>query len=285
MLPTSLSPSIGRLCDQLHAVQRIAQIGFWEMCAENSYLTLSDGTCAILGIKQNDFQHSFDAFLSFVHVSDQRGLLDALAKSRDGEPPDIEYRIVQPTGAVRYVHAHTALIRGNDGKISYFGTVQDITERVLRQHEAEQNALLLQIASRIAHMGGWKFEPATGRVAWSDEVCKIHEVPSGTSPTPEQAIAFYAPEWREKIRNWFDACLRNGIPYDEEVQIITANGRKVWVRTIGEPVRDADGTIICVQGALQDITEKRQGWEYAGRLLTTLDSISDAFYTLDRQWR
>ena len=40
------------------------------------------------------------------------------------------------------------------------------------------------------------------------------------------------------------------------MQIITARGRRVWVRTIGEAVRNATGEIIQVHGAFQDITER-----------------------------
>ena len=41
------------------------------------------------------------------------------------------------------------------------------------------------------------------------------------------------------------------------MQIITARGRRVWVRTIGEAVRNATGEIIQVHGAFQDITERK----------------------------
>jgi hypothetical protein len=41
------------------------------------------------------------------------------------------------------------------------------------------------------------------------------------------------------------------------MEIITARGRRVWVRTIGEAVRDSAGRIIRVQGAFQDISERK----------------------------
>ena len=59
-------------------------------------------------------------------------------------------------------------------------------------------------------------------VTWSDEVCRIHEVPVGTAPSVEQAIAFYAPEFRETIRDNFEACVRDGTSFDLELQIITS---------------------------------------------------------------
>jgi hypothetical protein len=42
------------------------------------------------------------------------------------------------------------------------------------------------------------------------------------------------------------------------MEIVTAGGRRVWVRTIGEAVRDRSGRITGVQGAFQDITDRKR---------------------------
>jgi diguanylate cyclase (GGDEF)-like protein/PAS domain S-box-containing protein len=287
-------PSNERLYGQLRTVQRIAQIGFWEIYVEDrlrdKYITWSEEASTMLDIQHDYLPHDFDSFASFLHPVDRERVLDAIDRAvRNEKPLDVECRMKRPSGEVRHVHSRGDLTRGDDGQIVLFGTVQDITERILRQQEAEQNALLLQIASRISHIGGWKFDVGAEQVIWSDEVCRIHEVTCSTSPTPQEAITFYAPEWRQKIQALFVACITNGIPYDEELQIITATGRRVWVRAIGEPVRDVENTITGIQGAFQDISEKKRSEENAQlleqRLTTTLDSITDAFYTLDRQWR
>lgn len=293
MVSPRLLPSIERLNDQLRTVQRIAHIGFWEIhvCGvKDRYITWSEETCVILGIAHDHLQHGFDSFVSFLHPGDRERVLDAIdMAARNKKPLDVECRMRRPSGEIRYVHSRGDLTHGVNGQIILFGTVQDITDRIMRQHEAEQNAALLQIASRISHIGGWKFDIGTGHVIWSDEVCRIHGVPCGTSPTPHEAITFYAPEWRQKIQAVFDACIKNGVPYDEELQIITLTGRRVWARAIGEPVRNVDNTITGIQGAFQDISEKKRSEENARlleqRMTTTLESITDAFYTLDRQWR
>ena len=95
-------------------------------------------------------------------------------------------------------------------------------------------------------------------VTWSDEVCAIHEVAPGTALTVERALDFYTPECREIIAEKFQACVRDGTPFDIELQIITARGRRIWVRAIGDAVRDASGTITSVHGAFQEIDERRK---------------------------
>jgi hypothetical protein len=66
-------------------------------------------------------------------------------------------------------------------------------------------------------------------------------MPPDYSPTVEEAIGFYAPEYTDRIRRVFTDCAEKGIPYDEEMQIISGKGRRVWIRTIGVAERDESG--------------------------------------------
>ncbi len=148
---------------------------------------------------------------------------------------------------------------------------------------------LLAIAARVVHLGGWTVDLADGMEHLSDEVCAMHELPPGTALTAAQALAFYAPESRPLITAAFDACAKDGIPYDLELEMVTAKGRVISVREIGEAVRGPDGTIERVHGAFQDLSALREAEANAersgARLVRTLENVTDAFYTLDREWR
>jgi signal transduction histidine kinase/CheY-like chemotaxis protein len=95
-------------------------------------------------------------------------------------------------------------------------------------------------------------------LTWSDQVCAIHEIPAGTAPGVKEAIAYYTPEFREIIQGNFEACARDGTSFDLELQIITATGRRIWVRAIGAAERDASGAITNLRGAIQDIDDRRK---------------------------
>jgi len=163
-------------------------------------------------------------------------------------------------------------------------THREAADEVLRQGEA-----LRRIAGRMAHLGAWRVVPSDPHVLWSDDVCGIYDVPAGAMPTWEEGLQFLAPDHRDRISRLFYACLQDGGAFDEEAEIVSAKGRNIWVRIIGQAVRDADGNVIEIQGALQDITEAKSAEaekrDLAARLATTLESITDAFFTLDREWR
>lgn len=137
-------------------------------------------------------------------------------------------------------------------------TARDITGLRRVEHELRERTYMLNEAGRLANFGGWTVSLVDGRVRWSDQVAAIHETPPGFSPSVTEGINFYAPEWREKITALFTACAREGTPYDAELEIITAHGRRVWVRTVAEAVRDKSGKIVEIQGAFQDITERKR---------------------------
>ena len=132
----------------------------------------------------------------------------------------------------------------------------------LARQQAEEtlreSATLLRIAGRTTRLGGWMVNVVTNQTIWSDEVAIIHDMPPGYSPSATEGTIFYAPEWKEKIKKVHAACVQEGIPYDEEMEIITAKGRRAWVRTIGEAIRDESGTIVRVQGSFQDITDRKE---------------------------
>lgn len=117
---------------------------------------------------------------------------------------------------------------------------------------------LLRIASTTAVIGGWAVDFPGGRVTWSDRVRSIHEVTEDFVPDVENGVAFYAPEWRDRIHEVFHRCVKEGVSFNEELEIITAAGKRVWVRCIGEAIRDGQGNIVRVQGAMQDITLQKR---------------------------
>jgi PAS domain S-box-containing protein len=148
---------------------------------------------------------------------------------------------------------------------------------------------LLRVAERVARLGAWRVNLPGFTSAWSDEVRAIRELPEGFIPVLEQAMDSYLPEDRPRIRAAIAACAEHGTPFDLELRLKTAADRLIWVRVIGEAVRDGSGAIAWLEGAIQDITARRTAEEEARRLAhvvsDTLEHISDGFVMIDRDWR
>lgn len=138
---------------------------------------------------------------------------------------------------------------------------QVIQRTLALQKESEQRAqteYLLKIAGNVAKVGGWMIDLNAGMVHWSDEVAALHDMPAGYMPTLEEGLHMFVPEYQVVMRHAIDKCINEGTPYDLELEKITATGRRFWVRAMGQPVRNAEGQIIKLQGSLQDITSSKQ---------------------------
>lgn len=150
-------------------------------------------------------------------------------------------------------------VRNNQAEIIAGMVVsQNITESKRKEEELQANYSLLRIAGETASLGGWVLNLAENRVIWSDVVAAIHEMPAGYSPDLNEGINFYAPEWRDRIARAIADCAEKGLSFDEELELITAKGKRIWVRAAGKAVRNENGKIVKIQGAFQNIDQRKQ---------------------------
>ena len=95
----------------------------------------------LYGVKKEDFDEVYDAWLSGVHPEDRARCDEAVQQAlRNEKPYDIEFRIQWPNGVVRNIKADGEIARDADGTpLRMTGTNYDITERK-RTEEALRRA-------------------------------------------------------------------------------------------------------------------------------------------------
>jgi len=109
---------------------------------------------------------------------------------------------------------------------------------------------LAQLLEQASAAGLWSWTTDTGRLQVSATLARLLGVPPGWVPGPDQAFDFIAPEWREAVQTGADRCARTGAPFDLPAQLLTAARRRLWVRVLGQAVRDPQGRIVRVEGAV-----------------------------------
>ncbi|MBK0391829.1 GGDEF and EAL domain-containing protein [Ramlibacter algicola] len=147
----------------------------------------------------------------------------------------------------------------------------------MHSNDLAQDADLVSMLEQAAALGVWRLGTATGRVTWTDRLAAIHAAPPGYAPG--HALEHVAPEDRAKLEPLLRECAASGAPFDQEVQVVRLDGKRVWVRALGQAMRDADGAIVGVQGAMQEIAPPGR----PGTLMRMGASLGgDAFATVDR---
>ena len=225
------------------------------------------------------------SYMELIHQDDQNKVIEAVKSLTEGhDVTELQVRALDTAGEEHWLSIN-AILSADD---LIYVVARDTTEQLEIEQKLRENEALLEMAERVAMIGGWVVDLSTGKSTWSDAVCAIHDVDPGQAPEVKDAIKYYIPEHREIITNAVQTCIDTGIPFDEELQIRTAKGRLRWVRAIGHAVKGTDGKITKLQGAFQDITASRQAMEqirrFAERQSTIFESITDAFFTVDKHW-
>jgi len=250
----ALERSLARLRD----TGRLAQVGGWELALPSGRFEVSDEVRRITGMAPGHVVTRANA-LDF-YAADARPAIEAAARAvvADGTPWDLEVPINGPRGQRRWVRS-TGRAELRDGQVvRVIGALQDVTDFREQRERARRGEELLKMASQLVRLGGWEVELADGRATWSDEVTDMHDMPRGSALGVAEGITTFDGEARQVMQAAFEACATDGVAYDLELPKRTVQGRKVWVRTIGQPVRDAAGRVVRVRGAILDITERKR---------------------------
>jgi PAS domain S-box-containing protein len=163
-----------------------------------------------------------------------------------------------------------------------FFTIKQIiaVERSIKESEA-----LLDETQQLTKVGGWKWEIKKQTMFWTNEVYRIHdfqpsEFPQDSKEHIERSLECYDPEDRPVLMAAFRECAEKGQAYDFEFPFTTALGRRIWIRTVAEPVQDGD-KIVRVVGNIMDITKRKRAEERNERLSHILDESLNEIYIFD----
>ncbi len=225
-------------------------------------------------------------YLELIHPEDRRLVENAIEQLQRGAVvKDLEIRVHDARGQQLWLQLSAALA---DDQVIYCAA-RDISLQRAVTEQVRQNNLLLSMAGRIAKLGGWSIELPSRQVVWSEEMHRLLGFPLGTLPDLSEGLQLYLPAYREQVTEAVEACIEQDISFDLDVEMLDAHGKHMYVQVAGQAVRDAHGQIMRISGALQDISDRKQALKQvqrmAERLATTLESISDAFYILDSDWR
>lgn len=243
-----------RAAHRHQALMRTASDGIHVLDRDGRLVEFSDSFATLLGYRREDMQRmhvsQWDAQDSAAMLAQamrdfvvgERQAFSTLHRCRDGQLLNIE------------IEAVGVLI---DGQELLYCAARDVTARYRAEQALRVSQALVDRTARVARVGGWSLDIGSDVVTWSDETCRIHGVAPGHRPTLEQALGYVPAAARPPLEAAIAACQAHGQPWDLELPLQTADGRSLWVRTVGE-VESVDGRPQRLLGTVQDITESEQ---------------------------
>ncbi|MDQ1688753.1 MAG: hypothetical protein QOK42_1728 [Frankiaceae bacterium] len=187
------------------------------------------------------------------------GGLHALQQIDAGEQP---FRSLDGRHCVLEVRARPLHDSGERG--ASVVNLTDVTARRLAQDTlAEREAQLVE-AQRLAHLGSWEWDVATGEVAWSAELYDVTGLRPGDVPPTHAAFDAYTalvPEAEHaELRLLFDDWTLQRPPIEVIHRLVRADGSTRWLQcraSVAESAGGADDAVLRVVGTVQDITDRK----------------------------
>lgn len=131
----------------------------------------------------------------------------------------------------------------------------DITERHNLTKELKNRNKKLEEANDIARLGNWELDLKEQKLNWSEVARKIFEVSADFEPNPENELLFYkSGNSRESRFKALNSAVLHGTNWDLELELTTARGNDIWIRSIGIP-QFVEGRCSMIRGTFQDITK------------------------------
>lgn len=262
--------------DRARSMLRTTSDAVWIVGPQGQILDMNDAGCAMLGYGREDLP---GLTLADIEAPEPRGAAPAPGgRSRDR----YESTCRRKDGSRVPVEASVCHLP-DYGQRVYF--VRDITERHLAEAWIRRISNLLAQAEAIAQVGGWELDHATGEMFWTREIYRILEVePAAHPPSVESFLQFFNPEWRPVIREAVASGSERDPALDLEMDLITAHGRRIWVRVTSQVATRADGSILTI-GILQDISgtkaahESLRESEHRYRLIS--ENAADVIWVMD----
>ncbi len=290
----------------LNRAQAVAHTGSWRLDVQKNELTWSDEAYRIFGVSK-ETPLTYESFLSYVHPDDKK-YVDAKWKAAlVGEKYDIEHRIIVE-GQIKWVRERANLEFEKNGKLlGGFGTVTDITQRKLAEEELRKahDELEIRVQQRTAELSQseekfrmmaenipdvfWISTPGVEKIIY---VSPAYEEIWGRTceslyESPQAFIETVYPEDMENVRAALISSHTKGF-WDLEYRIIRQDGTICWVRNRGLTIRDTQGNINMMTGAVTDITRRKQVESSLKEQARTMDAFFEHTITpivfLDRDF-
>jgi len=238
----------------LRQAQSVANLGSWWTDVESDDLYWSDEVFEIFGLTERDSPLDHEAFMSYVHPDDREFVEENWQAALEGEPYDIEHRVVVD-GETKWVREQAEITFEDGDPIHAVGVVQDLTDRTERQRRLrETNHRLQAVIDTVDAAIFMKDADGTYQLLndTAREILGLDEDADVTGLTTADLFPqATAREFRADDRH----VLETGEPIRKEEPVPHSDGVHVHL-TIKSPIFDADGEPSGICAVSTDISDR-----------------------------
>jgi PAS domain S-box-containing protein len=156
-------------------------------------------------------------------------------------------------------------------------------ERAALAAELRTSTVRLDLGFAAADIGSFDWNLVTNALHWDTRLMELFGYESEAYvPHIDSFTVRLHPDDRERTAAAIARAIDNCGDYEADYRVVHPDGTVRWVAARGRVLCDPDGRPARMLGAAYDTTDVHSAAERLGRVLETM---STAFFTLDREWR
>lgn len=246
--------------DKLSKTLIAANDGTWDWNLITNKVYFDPRYYEIAGYVADEFPHEFEEFQKRIHPDDVENIMDQVQQHLEGKTArfDVEFRFKKKSGDWIWLMGRGLIVERdkNNKPLRFIGTHTDIAERKKVEKALKKSEYILNETQQISKIGGWDYDVESRETYFSDEVFNIYGLPNDKMIKADEGIKFYHPDDIQLVSDSFEKAITQGIPYDIEVRFTNAQGKNMWVRTVGKPIYKNE-KVVQILGNIMDITERK----------------------------
>ncbi|HYX66822.1 MAG TPA: MEDS domain-containing protein [Burkholderiales bacterium] len=141
----------------------------------------------------------------------------------------------------------------------YAGQAAQIIERRRKEDALRRSEAYLEAGQRISHTGSWAWNACNGELFWSAEHYRIMGLERrNVKASVELFLARVHPDDRARVREAFEAAVRERRDFASDCRIVRADGSVRHIRSQAQATLDDAGVLHEYIGAVIDVTERKE---------------------------
>jgi diguanylate cyclase (GGDEF)-like protein/PAS domain S-box-containing protein len=231
--------------------------GVFRSLPDGRILDCNDAFAHMFGYASRDEVLRLNAGALYFERSDRERYIAEL--SERGAVSHAVSRLRRKDGSELWGMVTSNLIPGEPGEPPVLqGTLIDFTDYRNAQHALLLSESRLEQAQRVAHLGSWNWDLASGVVSWSDELCRILGVdPASHEASVDDFLARVHADDREAMRTVVQRARHDHQAFCHELRVLRPDGEVRTLLDQGEVIVDETGTVTALAGACLDITARK----------------------------